>query len=143
MTTVKNGDTVKVHYTGTLEDGTVFDTSRDLDPLEFTIGSDQVILGFNDAVIGKKVGDANIITIPSEEAYGPYRDDMVIEVPKTNFPEDITPVIGQNIQLQDEDGNIAVAAIEGLTDETVTLNANHPLAGKDLTFDIELMEIIA
>jgi peptidylprolyl isomerase len=139
--TAKEGDTVKINYTGTLEDGSEFDSSRDREPLEFTIGSGQVIPGFNDAVIGMKVGEKKTITIPPEEAYGPHNEQMVITIPRSQFPPDMELTVGQQIQSQQPGGRIMRATVLELSPDSVKIDANHPLAGKTLTFDIELVEI--
>ncbi len=136
-----NGNTIKVHYTGRLDDGTVFDSSRDRDPLEFTIGGGGIIKGFEDGVIGMAVGDKKTIRIPSDEAYGPYRDDLVMSVNRAQFPPDIKAEKGQMLSLRHPNGQCMEVMITETTDDSVTLNANHPLAGKDLTFDLEMVEI--
>ncbi|SIO34418.1 FKBP-type peptidyl-prolyl cis-trans isomerase [Halodesulfovibrio marinisediminis] len=140
MAQVKNGDSVKVHYTGTLEDGSVFDSSREREPLEFTLGSGMLIPGFEKAVEGMTVGDSTKVTIPADEAYGQRNDEMIIDVAKTQVPEHITPEVGMLLQLESEGGIMEVVITE-VKDESITLDANHPLAGKDLTFEIELVEI--
>lgn len=141
MAQAKNGDTVKVHYTGKLDDGTVFDSSLERDPLEFILGSGMVIPGFENAVEGMSVGESKEVTIPSAEAYGDYRDDMRIEVQRDQIPENIKPELGQLLQLRTEDGGATVVTVTSITDDTVTLDANHPLAGRDLIFDLKLVEI--
>ena len=139
----KTGDTVQVDYTGTLADGTVFDSSKERGPLEFTIGSAQVIPGFNNAVIGMKVGEKKTVTIPADEAYGPHYDEMVIEVDREKLPSDVDPVVGMMLESTQKDGSKVVFVITDISDNnTVTLDANHPLAGKDLTFEIELLKIL-
>ena len=141
MVEAKSGDTVKVHYTGTLEDSTVFDTSIEREPLEFTIGDGQFLPDFEQAVIGMKVGELKTINIPAEQAYGPYRDDLVLVVERDELPEDLDPQVGQQLQLiQPDGGSITVIIIE-ITETTATLDANHPLSGENLTFEIELVEI--
>ena len=141
MATAKSGDTVHVHYTGSLSDGTVFDSSRERDPLTFTVGAGQVIPGFNSAVEGMNVGDSSTVTIPAAEAYGEYRDDFVINVKPSDIPEEITPEVGMDLQLHQQDGGAIPVKITAVTEEQITLDANHPLAGKDLTFEIELVEL--
>ena len=138
---VKDGDTVKVHYTGTLEDGTVFDTSREREPLEFTLGQGQLIAGFENAVLGMAVGDIKTVTFPPEEAYGEVREELIIKMAREQFPEDMELQTGQKLQLQSTDGQTFVATVLEITDSEVTVDANHPLAGKDLTFEIEVVEI--
>ncbi len=132
----KSGDTVRVHYTGRLTDGTEFDTSIGGEPLEFTLGQGQTISGFEKAVIGMKVGESKTIAIPVDEAYGPRRDDLIVEVGRDKLPPDIIPEVG--MQLQTSQGIITIIDV---TETTIQLDANHPLAGQDLTFDIELVEI--
>ena len=142
MSKVKEGDKVKVHYTGTLEDGTVFDSSRDREPLEFTLGEGQLIPGFEKAVIGMSEGESTSVDIPSDEAYGERRDDLEIEVTKEELPDEVDPEVGIQLQVkQNESGRSIPVTITNVTEDKVTLDANHPLAGKDLTFDIELVEI--
>jgi len=141
LSKVKNGDTVKVHYTGSLEDGSVFDTSQDREPMEFTLGSGQLIPGFEKAVEGMEKGESTKVTIPSEEAYGEPREDLIISVPRENMPDGVTPEVGMQLQVNQPDGQSIPVRITEIADEEVKLDANHPLAGKDLTFEIELMEI--
>ena len=141
MTQVKHGDTVKIHYTGRLEDGTVFDSSANRDPLEFKIGGGQVIKGFEKGATGMTVNEKKTINIPVEEAYGPHRKEMILEIPKTQFPADIKPEEGQKLQLRQQNGQMMVVTVTKVTDEKVTLDANHHLAGKPLIFDLELVEI--
>jgi peptidylprolyl isomerase len=137
----KNGDTVQVNYTGKLADGTVFDSSVGREPLEFTLGAGQVIPGFEKAVFGMKVGEKKTVTIPVDDAYGPHRDDMVGEVPREEFPEDITLKVGQQLGVKRTDGGTSIVTVLSVSDNTVTIDFNHPLAGKDLTFEIELVKI--
>lgn len=141
MTEAKNGDTVKIHYTGKLEDGNVFDSSLEREPLQFKIGDGQVIEGFEQAVIGMSPSETKTTTISSDKAYGEHREDMVLEVDKGQFPENIEPEVGQQLELRQENGQTVVVSITDINDPNVTLDANHPLAGKDLTFEIQLMEI--
>ncbi|MGM0738871.1 MAG: FKBP-type peptidyl-prolyl cis-trans isomerase [Bacteroidota bacterium] len=143
MATVKEGNTVKVHYTGTIADGTVFDTSKEREPLEFTIGEGKLIPGFEKAVVGMDEGDTGTVTIPSDEAYGEKREDMVIDVERSQIPPEITPEVGQQLQIQQKDGGAIPVVITDVTDETVKLDANHPLAGQDLTFEIEIVEVVS
>ncbi|MGD8983010.1 MAG: peptidylprolyl isomerase [Desulfobacteraceae bacterium] len=141
MSKVKDGDTVKVHYTGKLENGDVFDSSREREPFEFTVGNKAVIPGFEKGVIGMGVGDTKTIEILPEEAYGAKQDELVVEVQKTELPDDITPTIGQRLQIKQQDGNPIVVTITDLTEDSITLDANHPLAGYTLFFDVELVDI--
>ncbi|MDX1590491.1 MAG: peptidylprolyl isomerase [Balneolaceae bacterium] len=141
MSKVKDGDTVKVHYTGTLKNGEVFDTSEDREPLEFTLGQGQLIPGFEKAVTKLNVGDSTTVDIPSKEAYGDVRDDLIISVPKDQLPDNIEPQIGMQLQVNQPDGQPVPVRVTEIGDENLTLDANHPLAGKDLTFKIELVEV--
>lgn len=142
MATAQTGDTVRVHYTGKLDDGTVFDSSVGGDPIEFVIGDHQVIPGFEDGVTGMALGEAKTIVIPFDQAYGAYDDELVLNVPRDQFPDHITPEVGEALQLQQPDGNVITVVISDVSDEAVTLDANHPLAGEDLTFDLQLAEIV-
>ena len=142
MATIKEGDTVKVHYTGTITDGTVFDSSREREPLEFKLGEGKLIPGFEKAVVGMNVGDTSKVTIPSDEAYGEKREDRVIDVDRGQIPPDIKPEVGQQLQIQQKDGGTIPVVITEVTDETVQLDANHPLAGQDLTFEIEVVDVV-
>ena len=146
MAQAKEGDTVAVHYIGKLSDGSVFDTSRDRDPIQFTIGDKKVIPGFEDGVIGMITGGTKTITIPCEKAYGFHRKELVTVVDRKSFPTDVELQIGQMFKLrqsdEQEDGKTIVVTVAGITETTVTLDANHPLAGKDLVFELELVEII-
>lgn len=141
MPKVKDGDTVKVHYTGTLEDGAVFDTSQEREPLEFTIGRGQIIPGFEKAVIGMDEGDSATVDIPSDKAYGAVREDLIISVPKDQLPDEVEPQIGMQLQVNQPDGKPIPVRITEIEETELTLDANHPLAGKDLTFEIELVEV--
>jgi peptidylprolyl isomerase len=142
MTSAKVGDTVQVHYTGKLDDGTVFDSSVDSDPLQFTIGEGSIIPGFEQAVIGMIPGDAKTQLIPNDQAYGPYLEEMTVTVDRQQMPTDIPPEVGQQLQIQQSTGQVIPVIITDISDETVTLDANHPLAGEDLTFDIQLVAIV-
>ncbi|GAB4457766.1 MAG: peptidylprolyl isomerase [Anaerolineae bacterium] len=141
MTKVKDGDTIKVHYTGTLDDGTQFDSSVGREPLEFTVGTGQIIPGFEDAVMGMGVGDSKTVLIPSDQAYGPHNTEMVLELDRGQFPPDINPQPGLQLQMRQTDNQVIVVTVTSVNGDTVTLDANHPLAGQDLTFEIELVAI--
>ncbi len=141
MTEAKKRDTVKVHYTGKLEDGTIFDSSIDREPLEFKIGNGNMIPGFEKAVLGMELGDSKTANIPYQEAYGEKRKEMVVEVPKAQVPDDITPEVGLQLSIEQQDGGPIPVVISEVSDEVIILDANHPLAGKNLIFDIELVEI--
>lgn len=142
MAEVKTSDTVRVHYTGRLEDGTVFDSSLQREPLEFTLGEGQVIPGFEEGVIGMAPGESKTIEIGAENAYGPYRDDMVLAVERGQFPENIQPTVGQRLQVRQPDGQTMLVTVSDVGTSQVMLDANHPLAGKSLIFDVQLVEII-
>jgi len=142
MSKAKAGDTVKVHYTGKLTSGTVFDSSQGRDPLEFVIGAHQVIPGFENAVEGMSVGDKEEVNIPVDEAYGPVRPELISSIDKNEVPDDIDFEVGKPIQVMDAEGNKFVVMVTDISDSHVTLDGNHPLAGKELVFDIELMEIV-
>ena len=137
----KSGDKVKVHYTGKLEDGSIFDSSRDREPFELTIGSGSTIPGFESAIVGMAIGDTITITILPVEAYGPKREDLFITIGRDQIPQDMTPVVGQPLQMQDPNGNIVNVTITDVRPDSVSFDANHPLAGKILIFEIELIEI--
>jgi len=141
MSNATSGDRVKIHYTGKLEDGTEFDSSAGRDPLEFQLGSGQVIAGFDKAVEGMAVGDRKSVTIPPEQAYGPRQERMVQDVPKSALPEDLTPTEGMALQTKDQNGNTVRLTVTDVREDAITVDANHPLAGKSLEFDIELVEI--
>ena len=137
----KDGDTVYVHYTGTLSDGSVFDSSVGGDPLVFVLGEGKMITGFENAVRGMKVGETKTITLSPAEAYGEYREDLVTVFPKSEIPEDITVEIGMVLSLQSSSGDIFYATVIAIGEDTITLDANYELAGKELTFEIELVKI--
>lgn len=142
MTQAKPGDTVRIHYTGSLNDGTIFDSSDGRDPLEFTIGSGQIIPGLDKALPGMAAGEKKTVTIAPEEAYGPRRDDATQAVPRAQVPDDIPLEIGTPLMLQTPEGQQVQVTVAEVTDAHVLLDANHPLAGKDLTFAFELVEIV-
>jgi peptidylprolyl isomerase len=142
MQQVKSGDTVKVHYHGKLTDGTTFDSSAGREPLEFEVGSGMVIKGFDEGVTGMKVGEKKTINIPVEEAYGEKQEEMMVEFPINQFPPDLKPEVGMPLTMTTAQGHPVQVVIAEVKSETVILDANHPLAGHDLVFDLELVEII-
>lgn len=142
MSKAKSGDTVRVHYTGMLDDGTVFDSSTGREPLEFQIGSHQVIGGFEEAVEGLEEGESVVAKLAPEEAYGPRRDELTMTVPKGQLPEGIEPEVGQRLALRRPDGGTMPVVVSEVTDEAITLDANHPLAGHELTFSIQLVQVV-
>lgn len=137
----KSGNLVAVHYTGTLEDGTVFDSSREGDPIEFELGSGAVIDGFEEAVNGMAIGESRQVSIAPEDAYGERRDDLSLEVPRDQLPPEVEPEVGQMLALQVTPDQQAIARIAEIDNGEITLDLNHPLAGHTLNFDIELVEI--
>lgn len=141
MTQVKSGDTVRIHYTGTLTDGTQFDSSDGRDPLEFTIGSGQIIPGLEKAIPGMEVGEKKRVEIPADEAYGQPNPQAMQSVPRTEIPDNIPLDLGTQLQVQTPTGQVMPVTVVEVTEEQVTLDANHPLAGKDLVFDFELVAI--
>ncbi|WP_298838993.1 peptidylprolyl isomerase [uncultured Roseobacter sp.] len=143
MTQVKSGDTVAIHYTGTLLDGTTFDSSDGRDPLEFVVGSGQIIPGLDVALPGMAVGDKKVVDIPCADAYGPLNPEMRQSVPREGIPDDIPLEVGTQLQMQTPTGQAMPVMVVEVDEATVTLDANHPLAGQDLKFDIELMRIDA
>jgi FKBP-type peptidyl-prolyl cis-trans isomerase 2 len=143
MQQVKAGDTVKVHYHGRLTDGTTFDSSSGREPLEFQVGSGQVIKGFDDGVSGMEVGEKKTIQIAVDDAYGQKEENMIVEFPKSNFPPELTPEVGMSLNMTNGSGQVIPVTIVELKDDSVVLDANHPLAGQDLIFDIEVVEIAA
>jgi len=136
------GDTVKVHYTGKLENGTVFDSSRRKKPLEFTLGKTTIITGFEQAILGMQAGESKTVKILADNAYGPHLPELVSTVKKSQFPVHIEPELGQQLEIRHPEGPTIMVTITHMDQEEVTLDANHPLAGQDLIFDIELLEIL-
>ncbi len=141
MAEAQEGDAVKVHYKGTLTDGTVFDDSHDRGPLEFTIGEGEIIPGFEKAVTGMSPGETRSAEIPADEAYGEEREDLVATIDRSEFPDDVEPEVGQRLEIRQEEGPPLVVTVTEVGESEVTLNGNHPLAGEDLNFEIELLEI--
>ncbi len=142
MTQAKQGDTVRVHYTGSFLDGMVFDTSTEGEPLEFTLGQHMLIAGFESMVDGMCVGESRTQTIPCDQAYGPVVPEMIFEVNQSSFPEDMKVTLGLELGINMPDGRVTPVKVVGIQEGKVTLDANHPLAGKDLNFKIELVEIV-
>ena len=142
MSNAKSGDTVKIHYTGTLDDGSQFDSSAGRDPLEFEVGSGQVIPGFDKAVEGMAVGDSKSVRIEAVDAYGPRHEQLVQEVDRSLLPDDLEPSEGMTLQSSSPDGQTMQFMVTAVADDTITVDANHPLAGEALSFDIELVEIV-
>ncbi|HEY9177000.1 MAG TPA: peptidylprolyl isomerase [Flavipsychrobacter sp.] len=141
MQQVKSGDTVKVHYHGKLTTGETFDSSEGREPLEFTVGSGQVIKGFDDALVNMAVGEKKTVQIPVGEAYGDRREDMIVQYPRQEFPAEMTPEVGMQLNMSDNTGNNFPVVITEVQEDVVVLDANHPLAGKDLIFDLEVVSI--
>jgi FKBP-type peptidyl-prolyl cis-trans isomerase 2 len=141
LSTIKEGDTVSVHYTGTLTTGEVFDSSKNREPLTFTLGQGQLIAGFEKAVIGLSEGDSTTAKIPAKEAYGEVNPEMIVDVPKNQLPTEIEARVGLQLQLNQPNGQAIPVQITEVKEETITIDANHPLAGKDLNFDIKVIEI--
>ena len=141
MTQVKSGDTVRIHYTGTLADGSTFDSSAGRDPLEFAVGSGQIIPGLDAAIPGMTVGDKKTVEVPADQAYGHSDSNAQQAVPRAEIPADIPLEVGTQLQVQTPQGQVMPVTVVELNEEQVVLDANHPLAGKDLTFAIELVEI--
>ena len=141
MAKAKKDDTVKVHYTGKLTDGNTFDTSEGRDPLSFTLGKDQVIPGFENGIIGMEVGNKKTIVIPVTEAYGEYRKELLLKVDLKQLPEGVEPKVGDQLEMTNENGDIVPVLVADLTDTDIVLDANHPLSGQELTFELELVSI--
>jgi peptidylprolyl isomerase len=142
MANAKNGDRVRVHYTGKLDDGNIFDSSKGRDPLEFIIGENQVLKKFESSVEGLEIGETTNIHIPAEEAYGVRHEHLVVKVPKQNLPEELSPEVGMKLQTQTKEGDVMVVKITEVAENEITIDANHELADKDLNFEIELVEIV-
>jgi len=143
MPEAKNGDTIKVHYSGTLADGEVFDSSKGRDPLEFTLGNGQLIAGFEKAVRGRGEGETVTTNIPAAEAYGIVNEDLVFTIARSQFPDSMELTVGRALKVSDGQGNSHRAVVTEIGDENVKLDGNHPLAGKDLTFEIELVSVVS
>ncbi|MCI0697813.1 peptidylprolyl isomerase [candidate division KSB1 bacterium] len=142
MAQAKRGDQVKVHYTGKLADGQIFDSSVGSEPLEFTIGEGNLISGFEAAVVGMSPGESKNVAIPANQAYGPSRQDLVMVVERQQIPPSIQPEVGQLLELRHGENESLAVMVTEVSPTTITLDANHPLAGKNLTFEIELVKIV-
>jgi peptidylprolyl isomerase len=138
----KTGDKVRVHYTGKLDDGTIFDSSAEAEPLEFVLGEGQILPGFEAAILGLGTGESRTFKIPADEAYGPHRDDHVVTLPLDELPSYLRPKLGDVMEIQQPGGKILAVRITSLTDTEIELDGNHPLAGQDLTFETTLVEIL-
>ena len=141
MARAKQGDNVSIHYTVRRDDGTVFDSSGGRNPLEFTLGEGKVMRGFEVAVQGMEEGQVKTVTVPSDQAYGEHRDNLVVTVSKQQLPEGLSPKVGQQLQMRTKEGRTFQAVVTAVESDAVELDANHPLAGRDLTFEIELVRI--
>jgi peptidylprolyl isomerase len=141
MQTVKNGDTVRVHYHGRLTNGATFDSSEGREPLEFQVGAGMVIKGFDSGVLEMQVGDKKTVQIPVDQAYGPKNEELIMDFPKANIPTDLNPEVGMELQMSNAQGQVFPVKVAAVGTEFITLDANHPLAGEELIFDIELVEI--
>ncbi len=141
MQPAKKGDKVKVHYHGKLTNGNTFDSSEGREPLEFEIGGGMVIAGFDDGVTGMTIGEKKTVNIPADQAYGPKQEEMIMEFPKDRFPADMVPEVGMQLNMSNGSGQNFPVVIVELKEDIVVLDANHPLAGEELVFDLELVEI--
>jgi peptidylprolyl isomerase len=142
MSRAKAGDTVRIHYTGKLDDGKVVDSSHDREPFEFTIGAGQVIPGVEQAVTGMEPGESKSAEIPPEQAYGPHRDGMVVTVERTKLPAGLEVAVGEELALRQDDGRQLSATVTDVSDQGITIDANHKLAGRTLVFDLQLLEVL-
>jgi FKBP-type peptidyl-prolyl cis-trans isomerase 2 len=142
MGQAKEGDTVKVHYTVKLGDGTVIGSTTDHEPLQFTIGEGQILPGFEQALVGMNPGESKTIDVPADQAFGPHLDEMVVVVDRSKLPEDFNPKVGEQVQFRQGDGQIATVLVTDVSELSITIDANHPLAGQDLTFDIQFIEAV-
>ncbi|MGR3309599.1 MAG: FKBP-type peptidyl-prolyl cis-trans isomerase [Candidatus Brocadiales bacterium] len=142
MSQAKIGDTVKVHYCGTLEDGSVFDSSREREPFEFTIGQKMAIPGFEKTIVGMEIGETKTVSFPPEDAYGPYKDGLLVVFERSQVPPDTDPQVGMKLQLRSPEGMAVNAVVTNVTEDKITFDVNHPLAGKALKFEIQLLEIL-
>lgn len=141
MAQAKPGDKVTIHYTGKLEDGNVFASSKQGEPVKFTIGQGQIVPGVEEAVNGMKPGESKTVKITSDKAYGLYREDLTQQIPKNDFPGDVEPKVGQRLNVRQKGGETITVSVSDVSENSVTIDANHPLAGKDVTFELELLDI--
>lgn len=139
--TIETGNQVSVHYTGTFDDGEVFDSSQGRDPLSFKVGAGQMIQGFDQAVLGMRQGESKKITLGPDEAYGPRNEELLIDIPNANFPDDMKLEVGMMLQMSNEQGQPVPATIAEINEESVKMDVNHPMAGKTLNFEIEIVEV--
>ncbi len=142
MAQPKQGDTVKVHYTVRLGDGVILGSTTDHEPLQFTIGEGRVLPGFEQAVVGMNPGELKTIEVLSDNAFGPHLDELVVDVARSRLSAEFEPKAGEQVQLQEKDGQAATVLITDVSESSITIDANHPLAGKDLTFDIQFIEVV-
>ncbi|MBN2646122.1 MAG: peptidylprolyl isomerase [Desulfuromonadaceae bacterium] len=142
MFVAKKGDTVKIHYTGTLKDGTVFDSSQDKQPLHFIVGQKEVLKGVDQAVIGMVPGETKTVVLAPEVAYGAVKPELIETIAREDLPADLNPKIGNQIEITREDGSLLYVMVTAADDTSITLDANHPLAGRELTFEIHMQEVI-
>jgi len=142
MVQARMNDKVKVHYSGTLSDGTIFDSSLEREPFEFTIGRGMVVPGFENGIVGMNEGETKTVSISADDAYGPYKDDLVGVIDKSRIPEDIDLDVGMVLQMSSPEGGITNVTVADISDAGVTIDLNHPLAGKDLIFEIKLLEVL-
>ncbi len=141
MEQIKNGDKIKIHYTGRLENGTVFDSSMEKEPIEVKVGEGKIISGLEEALVGMSTGETKTVKLKADEAYGPYRDDMVLTVNREELPENLDPQVGQQLQISKPEGPVFNVRVTDASESSVTLDGNHFLAGKDIIFDLKVVEI--
>jgi peptidylprolyl isomerase len=142
MAEAKQGDTVKVHYTVRLEDGTILGSTPNHKPLQFAIGGGEILPGFEQAIVGMNPGESKTVQVPADEAFGPHQEEMIVVVGRNRLPADLKPKAGESLLFRQEDGKTITVMVTDVSESSVTIDANHPLAGKDLTFDIQFIEIL-
>jgi peptidylprolyl isomerase len=142
MAEAKQGDTVKVHYTVRLEDGTILGSTTNHEPLQFTIGEGEILPGFEEAIVGMNPGESKTVQVPADGAFGPHQEEMIVVVGRNRLPADLKPKAGESLLFRQEDGKTITVMVTDVSESSVTIDANHPLAGKDLTFDIQFVEIL-